>query len=99
MVVSALDALHGGQRMVGIVTHVRDLAERLPARLEVRRQGSSVDRVDRLAGDGSSRPDGGRLDDGGPVVAAGGHLPGAGPAGGSGSGTRFLIAGIVRRYA
>ena len=39
-VVSALDALHGGQRMVGIVTHVRDLAERLPARLEVRRQGS-----------------------------------------------------------
>ena len=40
-VVSALDALHGGQRMVGIVTHVRDLAERLPARLEVRRQGST----------------------------------------------------------
>ncbi len=39
-VVSALDALHGGQRMVGIVTHVRELAERLPARLEVRRQGS-----------------------------------------------------------
>ena len=38
VVVSALDALHGGQRMVGIVTHVRELAERLPARLEVRRQ-------------------------------------------------------------
>ncbi|MGE5126849.1 MAG: SbcC/MukB-like Walker B domain-containing protein, partial [Betaproteobacteria bacterium] len=40
VVVSALDALHGGQRVVGIVTHVRELAERLPARLEVRRQGS-----------------------------------------------------------
>ena len=41
VVVSALDALHGGQRVVGIVTHMRELAERLPARLEVRRQGSS----------------------------------------------------------
>ena len=38
-VVGALDALHGGQRVVGIVTHVRELAERLPARLEVRRLG------------------------------------------------------------
>jgi exonuclease SbcC len=37
-VVSALDTLHGGDRMVGIVTHVRELAERLPARLEVRKQ-------------------------------------------------------------
>jgi exonuclease SbcC len=34
-VVSALDALHGGDRVVGIVTHRRELAERLPARLEV----------------------------------------------------------------
>ena len=41
VVVGALDALHGGQRMVGIVTHVRELAERLPARLEVRRQGAT----------------------------------------------------------
>jgi exonuclease SbcC len=40
VVVGALDALHGGQRLVGIVTHVRELAERLPARLEVRRSGS-----------------------------------------------------------
>ena len=39
--ITALDALHGGQRMVGIVTHVRELAERLPARLEVRRQGTT----------------------------------------------------------
>ena len=41
-VVSALDALHGGQRMVGIVTHVRELAERLPARLEVRKQDAGA---------------------------------------------------------
>jgi exonuclease SbcC len=41
-VVSALDVLQGGDRMVGIVTHVRDLAERLPARLEVRRQGAGA---------------------------------------------------------
>jgi exonuclease SbcC len=45
VVVSALDALHGGQRVVGIVTHVRDLAERLPARLEVRRQGGTATAV------------------------------------------------------
>jgi exonuclease SbcC len=41
VVVGALDALHGGDRMVGIVTHVRELAERLPARLEVRRQAGT----------------------------------------------------------
>jgi exonuclease SbcC len=41
-VVSALDALHGGQRLVGVVTHVRELAERMPARLEVRRSGSTA---------------------------------------------------------
>jgi DNA repair exonuclease SbcCD ATPase subunit len=28
--------------MVGIVTHVRELAERLPARLEVGRQGTAA---------------------------------------------------------
>ncbi len=41
-VVSALDTLHGGERMVGIVTHVRELAERLPARLEVGRNGAGA---------------------------------------------------------
>ena len=41
-VVGALDTLHGGSRMVAIVTHVRDLAERLPSRVEVRRQGQSA---------------------------------------------------------
>ncbi|MCG6924045.1 MAG: SMC family ATPase [Acidobacteria bacterium] len=44
-VVSALDALHGGQRLVGVVTHVRDLAERMPARLEVRRSGRTAHAV------------------------------------------------------
>ncbi len=44
-VISALDTLHGGERMVGIVTHVRELAERLPARLEVRRQGGAATAV------------------------------------------------------
>jgi exonuclease SbcC len=40
-VVDALDTLHGGDRVVGIVTHVRELAERLPARLEVARAGKT----------------------------------------------------------
>lgn len=35
--VQALDALQGGRRMVGVVTHIQELAERLPARVEVRR--------------------------------------------------------------
>jgi DNA repair protein SbcC/Rad50 len=42
VVIMALDALHGGQRMVGIVTHLRELAERLPARLEVRKQDATA---------------------------------------------------------
>jgi exonuclease SbcC len=42
VVVSALDALHGGERMVGIVTHVRELAERLPARVEIGRAGTTA---------------------------------------------------------
>ena len=36
-VVQALDALHGGRRMVGVVTHLPELAAQLPARIEVRR--------------------------------------------------------------
>jgi DNA repair protein SbcC/Rad50 len=36
-VVQALDALHGGRRMVGIVTHIPELAAQLPARIEVSR--------------------------------------------------------------
>jgi exonuclease SbcC len=41
-VVSALDALHGGDRVVGIVTHRRELAERLPARLEVQKRDATA---------------------------------------------------------
>jgi len=42
VVVQAIEALHGGQRMVGIVTHIPELAERMPARLEVRRGPDSA---------------------------------------------------------
>ena len=48
VVVSALDALHGGERMVGIVTHVRELAERLPARSRCGGSGPHVDGRRRL---------------------------------------------------
>ena len=43
-VVDALDELQGGQRMVGVVTHLQSLAERLPARVDVKRSdaGSRV---------------------------------------------------------
>ena len=42
VVVQAIEALQGGQRMVGIVTHMPELAERMPARLEVRRGAQSA---------------------------------------------------------
>ncbi len=42
VVVDAIEALQGGERMVGIVTHLPELAERLPARLEVKRGPSSA---------------------------------------------------------
>jgi exonuclease SbcC len=41
-VVSALDALQGGERLVGIVTHVSEFADRMPARVEVRREGATA---------------------------------------------------------
>jgi exonuclease SbcC len=37
LVVQAIEALHGGRRLVGVITHITELAERLPARVEVRR--------------------------------------------------------------
>jgi exonuclease SbcC len=48
VVASALDELGARGRMVGVVTHVRELAERLPVRFEVRKVGGSaaVERVD-----------------------------------------------------
>jgi exonuclease SbcC len=38
VVVQGIEALHGGQRMVGIVTHIQELAERMPVRVEVVKQ-------------------------------------------------------------
>jgi exonuclease SbcC len=48
VVATALDELGAGGRMVGVVTHVRELANRLPVRFEVRKVGGSatVERVD-----------------------------------------------------
>jgi DNA repair protein SbcC/Rad50 len=48
VVATALDELGAGGRMVGVVTHVRELADRLPVRFEVRKIGGSaaVERVD-----------------------------------------------------
>ena len=48
IVATALDELGARGRMVGVVTHVRELANRLPVRFEVRKVGGSatVERVD-----------------------------------------------------
>jgi len=48
VVATALDELGARGRMVGVVTHVRELAERLPVRFEVRKVGgaATVERVD-----------------------------------------------------
>jgi DNA repair protein SbcC/Rad50 len=48
VVATALDELGARGRMVGVVTHVRELASRLPVRFEVRKVGGSatVERVD-----------------------------------------------------
>jgi DNA repair protein SbcC/Rad50 len=48
VVASAIEELGSRGRMVGVVTHVRDLAERIPVRFEVRRgpSGSTVRRLD-----------------------------------------------------
>jgi DNA repair protein SbcC/Rad50 len=47
VVVEAIEQLGGDGRMVGVITHVRDLADRLPARLEVTKspRGSTVRRA------------------------------------------------------
>ncbi|HLM64547.1 MAG TPA: SMC family ATPase [Acidimicrobiales bacterium] len=48
IVAAALDELGARGRMVGVVTHVRELAERLPVRFEVRKVGgaATVERVE-----------------------------------------------------
>jgi DNA repair protein SbcC/Rad50 len=63
VVASAIEELGSRGRMVGVVTHVRDLAERLPVRFDVRRgpTGSTIRRVDagaREVGDGQAADDG-----------------------------------------
>jgi exonuclease SbcC len=47
VVVEAIEQLGGDGRMVGVITHVRELADRLPARLEVEKspRGSTVSRA------------------------------------------------------
>ncbi len=47
-VAAALEELGARGRMVGVVTHVRELAERLPVRFELRKVGgaATVERVD-----------------------------------------------------
>jgi DNA repair protein SbcC/Rad50 len=51
VVAAALDELGARGRMVGVVTHVRELADRLPVRFEVRKVGGSatVERVEGVA--------------------------------------------------
>ena len=50
VVAAALDELGARGRMVGVVTHVRELAERLPVRFEVRKVGGSAT-VERVEGE------------------------------------------------
>jgi exonuclease SbcC len=49
VVAAAMEDLGAGGRMVGLVSHVPELAERVPVRFEVRRgaRGSTVERVER----------------------------------------------------
>ena len=48
VVAATLEPLAGGSRVVGIVTHVKELAERVPVRFDVRRTGRTAV-VERLA--------------------------------------------------
>jgi exonuclease SbcC len=49
VVTTAIEELGASGRLVGVVSHVEDLAERLPVRFEVSRAGnaSTIERVDR----------------------------------------------------
>ena len=46
---ATIESLGTGGRMVGIVTHVRELAARVPVRYEVRK-GPTTSTVERMAG-------------------------------------------------
>jgi len=41
LAVQGLESLSGGQRMIGVISHVSELAERLPDQIEVVKQGNS----------------------------------------------------------
>jgi DNA repair protein SbcC/Rad50 len=58
VVASAIEELGSRGRMVGVVTHVRDLAERIPVRFDVRRgpTGSTVRRLDAGAAPDAAGP-------------------------------------------
>jgi DNA repair protein SbcC/Rad50 len=60
VVAAAIEELGSRGRMVGVVTHVRDLAERIPVRFDVRRgpEGSTVRRVDTLGAGADTAPGG-----------------------------------------
>ena len=47
VVATALEELGAGGRTIGVITHVRELAERIPVRFELRKEGnvSSISRV------------------------------------------------------
>jgi DNA repair protein SbcC/Rad50 len=106
VVASAIEELGSRGRMVGVVTHVRDLAERLPVRFDVRRgpSGSTVRRVDVDAADTAERGDGvADVDDvtgvggdgagvGGGVAGVGGGVAGVG--GGGVAGVGGGVAGV-----
>jgi DNA repair protein SbcC/Rad50 len=76
VVASAIEELGSRGRMVGVVTHVRDLSERMPVRFDVRRgpTGSTVRRVDA----GTETPEGAAAED---AVAEGAPPEGAPPGG------------------
>ena len=57
MVATTLEALAQGDRMVGVVTHVTELAERVPVRFRVARERQDLHRRPRGTVRGGDGPD------------------------------------------